>query len=275
MKKTEENKWRIKEFRFGSITIAYPETYYYFMKECFIYDVYRTDLLNQGDVVLDLGAAVGEFAILASRKVGKNGVIIAVEPNPDDFELLEQNKVRNKCQNIIPINMGVAAMPIEKEITFWGRRFKARLDTLGSILLEHGLTKDLNFLKMDIEGYEAEVLSRDYEIIKKADIISLELHSTKNKIDNILGSNTYKFEPLTARYCIKKLLKNTLFSHPRHLLKAVVEPIANNPRLLYQMLLKNEFGFKPDNPTQPYLMTGTYIRKDSPRSSSNYRRESR
>jgi hypothetical protein len=64
----KKNSWHLREFEFGSIRIIYPVAYYLFIKECYIFDIYRTDLLNEGDVVIDLGAGVGDFSVLASRR---------------------------------------------------------------------------------------------------------------------------------------------------------------------------------------------------------------
>jgi hypothetical protein len=48
-----------------------------------IYTVWSDLYQNDGDIVLDPGAAVGEITILVSRKVGMNGLITAVEPIPE------------------------------------------------------------------------------------------------------------------------------------------------------------------------------------------------
>lgn len=47
--------------------------------------------LRQGDVVVDIGAHVGYFTMLAAEKVGPSGIVHAFEPNPDNFGRLEDN----------------------------------------------------------------------------------------------------------------------------------------------------------------------------------------
>jgi FkbM family methyltransferase len=54
-----------------------------------IYEKHRK--LRSGDVVLDIGAHYGHFAILASEKVGPTGLVYAFEPNPDNFAKLSDN----------------------------------------------------------------------------------------------------------------------------------------------------------------------------------------
>jgi hypothetical protein len=77
---TIEKETMISEFKYGRNTIAYPkhyhsEEYQQFLREIYFFDVYRSNLLKENDFVLDLGANIGAFSILASKKVGKNGKV--------------------------------------------------------------------------------------------------------------------------------------------------------------------------------------------------------
>jgi len=258
----KDKERHLKEFKVDTITLSYPRDYYIAIKECLVFDVYRTDLLKEGDAVMDLGATVGEFTIPASKKVGDSGLVIAVEPNPEDFELLIENLNRNKCRNVIAVNKGVASEVTEREITFMGKSFKAQLDTLENIVHNIRLNRDINFLKMDIEGYEIDVISTHSNIIKNADIISIELHGSKNEIDRILEKYGFNFKPVTAGYCIKKLLKSSLSPARRHLVGAIFDTISRNPRLLYKLLLGYKMGERKDESTKTNLTIGAYMRGD-------------
>src|SRR5918911_5372332 len=94
-------------FKYDKYNVVYPRTYFQFIKEVFVLDVYRSDLIRKKDIVLDLGASTGDFCIIASKKVGSNGMVIAIEPDADNYELLKFNIQRNKCQNVLPLNIGV------------------------------------------------------------------------------------------------------------------------------------------------------------------------
>ena len=48
--------------------------------------------LKAGSVVVDIGAHVGHFSILAARLVGRTGKVIAVEPDPINADILDLNK---------------------------------------------------------------------------------------------------------------------------------------------------------------------------------------
>ncbi len=47
--------------------------------------------ISPGNTVLDVGANIGIFAAYAARKVGKRGLVIAVEPVPPTWEVLQYN----------------------------------------------------------------------------------------------------------------------------------------------------------------------------------------
>lgn len=166
----------IFNFKYGKLSLLNPDTHSSHLKEIFILDIYRANLLKEGDIVLDLGASTGEFSILASKKIGKEGKVLAIEPNADDFELLKENIVRNNCQNIIPMNLGVGNDCRVSEMTYHGKIFRFRVDTLDNILKELQINDEINFVKMDIEGSEVEVISHSIEIINKTRVISMELH---------------------------------------------------------------------------------------------------
>ena len=50
--------------------------------------MYRIEKIKRRSVVIDVGVGIGEFAVLASDKVGKEGKVIAIEPSSDDFKTL-------------------------------------------------------------------------------------------------------------------------------------------------------------------------------------------
>jgi FkbM family methyltransferase len=255
-----KRSWQIKKFAYDSITIIYPEIYYLAIKECFIFDVYRSYLIKQGDLVIDLGAGIGEFSVLASKKVGTKGVVVAIEPNKEDFKLLSMNIKNNNCLNIIPINMGVGDKAEVNEMTFWGRKFRFETDTLKAILDQSDIIdRTIDFIKIDIEGYEAKVISNDVDIIKEANAISIELHNNKDQIDKILVPNGFFFEPVETNYIVRKAL-TSLLPHPRHFFRAAFNTIVNNPRLAYKLFAGYNMEKKVAS-NSTHIIIGTYIKR--------------
>jgi FkbM family methyltransferase len=56
--------------------------------------------LRRGATVLDVGAHVGYYTMLASRAVGWRGRVVAVEPHPGNAALLRVNVARNRRRNV-------------------------------------------------------------------------------------------------------------------------------------------------------------------------------
>ena len=58
------------------------------------------DTLRPGDTFVDVGANIGYFSLLASRRVGPTGTVLAFEPEAGNYALLEANCRLNHCGNI-------------------------------------------------------------------------------------------------------------------------------------------------------------------------------
>lgn len=67
--------------------------------------------LGPGDVFIDVGANIGYFSLLASRKVGSAGKVYAFEASPSVFEHLQSNLTLNQAGNVTPLNVAVSNGP--------------------------------------------------------------------------------------------------------------------------------------------------------------------
>ena len=100
--------------------------------------------LKRGDYFLNIGANVGYFSLIASKIVGRKGVVYAVEPNPEVIPFLRVNSVRSKYANIKIIE--AAASDRNSEVTLYqnfnnfgdSRLFDPRKSDAGGSFLEHG-----------------------------------------------------------------------------------------------------------------------------------------
>lgn len=124
-----------------------------------IYDV------EDGDVVVDLGACIGTFSLEAIKKNIKK--CYCVEPSKIHFEDLKKNINDDRC---VIINKGVGNKN-ERNITEFNiggyRKEEVDIVTLKRLSEICGIDK-IDFLKMDIEGHEYNVLlhQESYDWIK-------------------------------------------------------------------------------------------------------------
>ena len=57
-------------------------------------------VLRGGQTVLDVGANVGYFTLLAAQTIGAAGTVVAVEPDAANLRLLRANVWRGGCDNV-------------------------------------------------------------------------------------------------------------------------------------------------------------------------------
>lgn len=136
--------------------------------ENFVIDGYRLPGICEvaaGDTVIDLGAFNGNSSIVLSRHAGPRGRVFAFEPNPQTREMLARNLSAVKADNVEVIPAGVSDTPGELGFVQEGAasRFAAEGDIRVPVVTIDGLVEDrgierVDFLKLDIEGYEMPAL---------------------------------------------------------------------------------------------------------------------
>lgn len=117
-----------------------------------------------GDTVIDVGAGVGEEAVVFSKLVGETGMVVSIEAHPETFACLEETVRRSRLANVTALNFAVADMDgmvaigdradhLANSIIdgFGGLQVRSR--PLDDIAEELGL-QDVALLKMNIEGAE-------------------------------------------------------------------------------------------------------------------------
>src|SRR5262245_9563192 len=68
---------------------------------------FTNQLVRPGDVVVDLGANIGNFAIPTAKAVAPSGRVIAVEPSLEIFRRLLQNLQRNPGINVVTFHIAI------------------------------------------------------------------------------------------------------------------------------------------------------------------------
>lgn len=131
-----------------------------------------SSLVKEGMTVVDIGANVGYYTLLAARLVGPRGKVYAFEPSPGNFALLSQNVQANGYENVVLIpkavsdRSGVAALHIDRASS-GGHTLSGFHDGPDSISVESvslddyfsGECRAIDLLKMDAEGAEGSILA--------------------------------------------------------------------------------------------------------------------
>ncbi|MFO0810547.1 MAG: FkbM family methyltransferase [Gemmataceae bacterium] len=122
--------------------------------------------------VVDVGANVGYFTLLAARKIGPEGKVLAVEPSRQPADILETALRENGIGQVTLVRCGLGRATGEAVLydphpenhtpTMLGDMgtpgTTVQIRTLDELAEAHGLP-DIDLLKIDVEGYEPEVLA--------------------------------------------------------------------------------------------------------------------
>jgi FkbM family methyltransferase len=135
--------------------------------------------------VLDVGAHHGLYSLLASKRVGKSGRVRSFEPSPRERKYLTQNLGINRCRNVqvesfaLGSSAGQAELfmvegiedgcnslrPPAAEVTT--TKVTVEVRSLDEYLAQQRIEK-VDFIKLDVEGAEIEVLRGATRLLQAA-----------------------------------------------------------------------------------------------------------
>jgi FkbM family methyltransferase len=188
-------------------------------------------LLRPGEVVIDAGANIGLFTVLAARHVGPHGRVIACEPSPTTMELLRDNVGRNSFEWVDLREVALAEAPGRLQMHVFtpgsgfssfapadagtSRRVEVSVTTLDDVAGD--LLDRTRIVKLDIEGAELRALRGARRLLEHARpdfIVELEPEhlerqgSTIEEVQALFEDAAYSayaiggkgFEPLRGRW---------------------------------------------------------------------------
>jgi FkbM family methyltransferase len=132
-----------------------------------------TELVKEEMNVVDIGANIGYYTLLAARRVGPQGKVYAFEPEPRNFKLLSENLRLNGYENVVPIQKAVSNKAGTTSLFLSPRGSTShsllpsrdrskRTITIETVTLDEFFAAEGNpaiqVVKMDIEGWEIEAL---------------------------------------------------------------------------------------------------------------------
>lgn len=145
-----------------------------------------TDNIKKGDVVLDIGAHIGYYTLLAAHLVGNKGKVYAFEPDPENFELLKKNVTINGYSNVILVNMALSdktgdSLLFLNDENRGDHRIYDSGDNRQSVQITTVRLDDyfkdkkvsIDFIKMDIQGSEAKAMKGATKLLKRNKTLKL------------------------------------------------------------------------------------------------------
>ena len=138
------------------------------------------NVLREGMTVVDVGAHVGYYTLLAAKCVGDSGRVYAFEPEPHNYEMLIGNVLMNGYRNVVMIKeaisdtSGVAKLHLEESMghsLYLGRHPSRRSIVVKTVTLDDFFESlgwpDVHLIKMDIEGGEPAAIQGCAKLLRR------------------------------------------------------------------------------------------------------------
>jgi FkbM family methyltransferase len=148
--------------------------------------------------VFDIGANIGNHTLYFS-KFCQAASVISFEPQQEAFAILEKNIALNECKNVVAYNWAMGSNETMASISFdlasskGGSRVEVDTES-GDIAMKtiDGLNLEVDFIKIDVEGFEAEVLKGAQETLKRCSpVLWIEIGSKLEAINRQLATMGY------------------------------------------------------------------------------------
>lgn len=145
---------------------------------------------KSGDVVVELGAYIGYYAMNVARQIGPSGKIVAVELVPDNYEILKMNLMTNFPETAVALNRGVLNRTgpgtafsggeqiagfreeVVGKFTRKAQRISVETDTVDNILRENRIDA-VDLMIVQVNGSEIQVLEGADEFIGRIKNIAI------------------------------------------------------------------------------------------------------
>ncbi|QGJ69500.1 Hypothetical protein PBC10988_11820 [Planctomycetales bacterium 10988] len=147
---------------------------------------------SPGDTVLDIGAFIGRHTLRYAQIVGPQGIVIAVEPFVENFQLLQTNVRLNSFSNILCAQVAMSDRNGMGQLHYEQEASVATLEpsensqlpqvpvityTVDTLCRDYGI-QEVDFIKIDVEGSELQVLEGAEKMLKRSSKLRLmiEVH---------------------------------------------------------------------------------------------------
>lgn len=173
----------------------------------------------KGKVVYDIGANIGITTLFFAKHVGEEGLVVAFEPVPPTARRLQENVRINRLQNVRIYAVALGDTAGQAEICYaedasgiatlrkdmalgYQREYRMQTFTVEvvplDVLVEREHLPAPDFIKIDVEGFEYQVLQGAREVIERArPALFMELHGASHEERAETWKQIYEF--LTMR----------------------------------------------------------------------------
>jgi FkbM family methyltransferase len=168
--------------------------------DIFAKNTYFFETENPAPDIIDCGGHIG-LAVLYFKNLYPRSKVVTFEPNPETFSLLKRNIAQNSLCGVKAINMALSHEDSKDAILYVGQNFLEAWDSTDTIKsdlwdnmdqyrgisvrsgrLSSYINGKVEFIKLDIEGAEYDVLEESKAKINSVGAITLEYHQNAHNL---------------------------------------------------------------------------------------------
>jgi len=144
-----------------------------------VYEPFQTaifqKLLVKNMTVVNIGANIGYYTLIAAHAVGPNGRVYAFEPEPTNYKILVKNIEVNAYKNVIPIQAAVSDKQgtlklfldkfnfggpslAEQNVSIKNGYIEVETDSLDNFIEKYDKALQVDLIQMDAQGSEGLIL---------------------------------------------------------------------------------------------------------------------
>ncbi len=195
--------------------------------------MFYLNYLQEGMIVFDVGAFIGEMTLLFSRFIGEKGQIHAFEAHSQTFKQLETTCIFAARNNIILNNLAVSDHEGSVELYFYDQKYLSlnsladrplqnygiNIDSNGTesveattldIYCDHNGIGNIDLLKIDVEGAEYQVLIGAQNMLKENRIRCIMFEFGQATFD--MGNRPEEIKSFLSRFGYK--IRNVMKDEP-------------------------------------------------------------
>jgi FkbM family methyltransferase len=174
-------------------------------------DFYK-HLVSEGSMIIDIGAYIGDTTVPMALAVGKNGLVLGLEPNKYAFKILEKNASLNKDRtNIVPLCFAATDKDGEFEFNYSDASF-----CNGGFLSQIEQQNHKHIYKLKVSGKNlVNYLHQNHaQDLAKLALVKVDAEGYDKEIIKSISPVLSQFKPKLMVECYKKLTtaeRNELF----------------------------------------------------------------
>ncbi|MDX9738967.1 MAG: FkbM family methyltransferase [Candidatus Dojkabacteria bacterium] len=196
----------MEETKLGKYSIKYTNSieYHSIKREIWTQNSYYFESKKENPLIIDIGSHIG-ISVFYFKSLYPNSKILAFEPNPITFKLLEENIESNGIEDVQIINKAVWKENGRKKFyidgkenswhsnssfleSSWTGKEITKEISVQTTRLDEYIAEDIDMLKIDTEGSELSILKAHKKYLDRIQNIVVEYHPSRDfKIEDLLN----------------------------------------------------------------------------------------